>query len=74
MACTPPCVIETVLVVGNLMTQLWNSPLKDFLKDLLKKPLFPKLNITPQELVAARTRRSFIESQHPKPYHLFNKT
>lgn len=69
MACTAPCVIETVLLVGNLMNQLWNSPLKDFLKDLLKKPIVPQLQTNPPDLAAARARRSLIASQRPKPSH-----
>lgn len=70
MACTAPCVIETVLLVGNLMNQLWNSPLKDFLKDLLKKPVVPQLTTSPPELLAARARRDLHRScQRSKPSH-----
>lgn len=38
MPCTPICVYQTVILIGDIMTKIWNSPLKDVFEDLLKKP------------------------------------
>ena len=38
MVCTPICVYETVIMIGDIITKIWNSPLKDVFEDLLKKP------------------------------------
>lgn len=36
MVCTPVCVIEHIIMIGDIMTKIWDSPMRKVLEDLLK--------------------------------------
>ena len=43
MLCTGLCVVDSILFVGNLLNNLWNSPLRKVLEDLARQPQLIKL-------------------------------
>lgn len=45
MPCTKDCLlpaVKYVVMVGKIMNQIWNSPLKDVVRDLLKQLGIPE--------------------------------
>jgi hypothetical protein len=42
ISCTGMCVAKYILAVGNILNQIWNSPLRQIFEDLLRQPQLTK--------------------------------
>jgi hypothetical protein len=42
MPCTGVCIAKYVLLVGNILDKVWNSPLRKIFEDLLRQPQLAK--------------------------------